>query len=152
MATATSTTKTAVSFSADERAAMKAHAAELKTAARRKNSRSAKADGEQDVLAKIADMDDYDRPIAERLHALIKSVAPELACKTWYGMPSYTRGDKIVCFLQPAAKFKTRYAVLGFNDVANLDDGDLWAVNYALRAMTADTEARVTELPRRALS
>ncbi|MEU6583600.1 DUF1801 domain-containing protein [Nocardia sp. NPDC046763] len=150
MATETTTKKTTVGFSAEERAAMKAHAAELKTAARR-GSRSAKADGEQDVLAKIAEMTGSDREIAERLHALIKSVAPELTCKTWYGMPSYVRDGKIVCFFQTAAKFKTRYATLGFNDIANLDDGDLWPVNYALQAMTPAVEARVTELVKKAL-
>ncbi|MGW4123553.1 iron chaperone [Nocardia sp. NPDC004711] len=147
----TTAKKTTVGFSAEERAAMKAHAAELKTAARR-GSRSTKADGEQDVLAKIAEMTGTDREIAERLHALIKSVAPELTCKTWYGMPSYLRDGKIVCFFQTAAKFKTRYAVLGFNDIANLDDGDLWAVNYALKAMTPETESRITDLLKRALS
>ncbi|MFJ9366896.1 iron chaperone [Nocardia sp. NPDC101769] len=151
MATQTTTKKTTVGFSAEERAAMKAHAAELKTAARR-GSRSAKADGEQDVLAKIAEMTGSDREIAERLHALIKSVAPELTCKTWYGMPSYMRDGKIVCFFQTAAKFKTRYATLGFNDIANLDDGDLWPVNYALKTMTPAVEARVTELVKKALS
>lgn len=152
MATRTPAQKTTVGFSADERAAMKAHAAELKTAARRGNSRSAKADGEQDVLAKIAEMDDADRVLAERLHALVKSIAPELGAKTWYGMPSYTRDGKIVFFFQPAAKFKYRYAILGFNDAANLDDGEMWPVNYALQSMTPATEARITELMRQALS
>ncbi|APA99782.1 iron chaperone [Nocardia seriolae] len=150
--TAESTTqKSTTGFTAEERAAMKAHAAELKTAARR-SPRNAKADGERDVLAKIAEMTGSDRELAERLHALIKSVAPELTCKTWYGMPSYMRDGKIVCFFQAAAKFNYRYATLGFNDVANLDDGDLWPISYALKAMTPETESRITELLRQALS
>lgn len=151
MATQNTTKKTTVGFSDAERAAMKAHAAELKTAARR-SPKNAKADGEQDLLAKIAEMTGTDREIAERLHTLIKSVAPELACKTWYGMPAYTRDGKIICFFQPAAKFKYRYATLGFNDPANLDDGDMWAVTYALQAMTPQVEARITDLLTKALS
>ncbi|MEC3919783.1 iron chaperone [Nocardia sp. CDC160] len=152
MATKSTTAqKTTVGFSAEERAAMKAHAAELKTAARR-SSRSAKADGEQDVLAKIADMTGTDRESAERLHALIKSEFPDLTCKTWYGMPSYMVDGKIVCFFQPATKFKTRYATLGFNDIASLDDGDLWPVSFALQKMTPAVEARITDLLRKALS
>ncbi|MGW4242475.1 iron chaperone [Nocardia sp. NPDC004722] len=151
MTTQNTTKKTTVGFSDAERAAMKAHATELKTAARR-SAKNAKADGEQDVLAKIAEMTGTDREIAERLHALIKSVAPDLTCKTWYGMPAYCRDGKIVCFYQPAAKFKYRYATLGFNDPANLDDGDLWAVTYALQAMTPAVESRITALLTKALS
>ncbi|AYF76167.1 DUF1801 domain-containing protein [Nocardia yunnanensis] len=143
--------KTTVGFSAEERAAMKAHAAELKTAARR-SSRSAKADGEQDVLAKIAEMTGTDREIAERLHALTKTVAPDLTCKTWYGMPAYARDGKIVFFFQPAAKFNYRYATLGFNDPANLDDGNLWPVTYAIQSMTPTVESRIKSLITQALS
>ncbi|MVU83116.1 hypothetical protein GPX89_38495 [Nocardia sp. ET3-3] len=151
MTTQTSAKQTAIGFTAEERAAMKSHAAELKAAARRAKSANAAAEAEREVLAKITEMTGADREIAERLHALIKSVAPELTCKTWYGMPSYVRDGKILCFFQPAAKFKTRYAVLGFNDVATLDEGDIWAVNFAIQRMTPETEAKITELLTKAL-
>ncbi|MFH9861974.1 iron chaperone [Streptomyces sp. NPDC017202] len=132
-------------FSAEEREAMKDHARELKTAVRR-GPRSAKADGESDVRAKIAGMEDADRVLAERLHEIVRATAPHLTPKLWYGMPAYARDGKVVCFFQSAQKFKTRYATLGFSDQAHLDDGTLWPTSYALTALTADTEARIVAL------
>ncbi|WP_188192340.1 iron chaperone [Nonomuraea sp. SYSU D8015] len=129
---------------------MKEHAQELKTAARR-GSRAAKADGERDVLAKIAEMAEADRVIAERVHAIIKASAPTLSPKLWYGQPAYAKDGKIVCFFQPAAKFKTRYATLGFNDPAQLDDGTMWPTAFALTELTAAGEARIGELVKRAV-
>ena len=129
---ATAKNKTSGRFTDDERAAMKEYSQELKTAARR-GPRAAKADGETDVLAKIAEMSEPDRALAERLHAVIKASAPALSPRTWYGMPAYARDGKVVCFFQPAQKFKTRYATLGFNDTANLDDDDLGDVAEILR-------------------
>ncbi|MCX0273638.1 DUF1801 domain-containing protein [Nocardia zapadnayensis] len=142
--TATKNTAT-VAFSAAERAAMKEHAHELKTAARR-GSRAAKADGEGDVLAKIAEMSEDDRALAERIHALVKASAPELSPKLWYGMPAYAKDGKVVCFFQSAAKFKARYATLGFNDSANLDNGALWPTSFALTGLTPADESRIGEL------
>src|SRR5262252_526084 len=136
-------------FTDEEQAAMKEHGQELKTAARR-GPRAAKADGENDVLAKIAEMSEPDRALAERLHALIKASAPALSPRTWYGMPAYTKDSKIVCFFQPAQKFKTRYATLGFNDSAHLDEGMLWPVAYALKELTAADEARIGALVKKA--
>lgn len=130
-------------FSAEERQAMKDRAAELKAA---KKGEAA----EQDVLEKIAAMDDADRAIAEKLHALVKEVVPGVGCKTWYGFPSYLNDGDIVVFYQPAAKFGTRYGTLGFNDSARLDDGDLWPTAYALTAWNARVEKQVTALIRRA--
>ncbi|MET8050124.1 DUF1801 domain-containing protein [Streptosporangium sp. NPDC005286] len=138
-------------FTDEERAAMKEHAQELKTAARR-GSRAAKADGERDVLAKIAGMAEADRFIAERLHAIIKADAPALSPKLWYGMPAYAKDGKVVCFFQSAEKFKARYATLGFNDPANLDDGTVWPTAFALTELTADDEARISALVRQAAS
>jgi hypothetical protein len=143
--------KTSGGFTAEERAAMKDHAHELKTAARR-GPRAAKADGESDVLGKIAEMPERDRAMAERLHAIVKASAPDLSPRTWYGMPAYARNGKIVCFFQPAQKFKTRYATLGFNDVANLDEGTMWPVAYALAELTAADEARIAALVKQAVS
>ncbi|MCP2294335.1 Uncharacterized conserved protein YdhG, YjbR/CyaY-like superfamily, DUF1801 family [Nocardia amikacinitolerans] len=143
--------KTAVGFTDEERAAMKEHAQELKTAARR-GSRATKADGEKDVLAKIADMADADRVLAERIHAIVKADAPDLAPKLWYGMPAYAKDGKVVCFFQSAEKFKARYATLGFNDSANLDDGTLWPTAFALTKLTAADEKKIGELVRRAVS
>jgi uncharacterized protein YdhG (YjbR/CyaY superfamily) len=143
-------TKSYDGFDADERAAMKERAQELKSASR-KGAR-AKPDGESDVLAKIAEMADSDRAIAERLHAIIKDNAPELAPKTWYGMPAYAKDGKVVCFFQPADKFKARYPTLGFSDPANLDDGNMWPTSYALTKLTATDEARVIELVKKAVS
>jgi len=151
---ATSTTaknKTSGGFTADERAAMKEHGQELKTAARR-GPRASKADGESDVLGKIAEMPETDRALAERLHAIIKASAPALSSRTWYGMPAYAKDGKIVCFFQPAQKFRTRYATLGFNDAANLDEGTMWPIAYALTELTADDEARIGALVKKAVS
>jgi hypothetical protein len=152
--TAQATTKRGKSsgaFTDDERAAMKEHAQEQKTTARR-GSRASKADGEADVLAKIADMPGPDRSKAERLHALIKDTAPDLAPKTWYGMPAYAKDGDIICFFQPASKFKARYATLGFSDQANLDDGTMWPASYALTELTKADEAKIRELVKKAVS
>ncbi len=145
------TTKSYDGFDAEERAAMKERAQELKSESR-KGARSAKADGESEVLAKIAEMSDRDRAIAERLHAIIKENAPELSPKTWYGMPAYAKDGKVVCFFQPADKFKARYPTLGFNDPANLDDGNMWPTSYALTKLTASDEPRIVELMKKAVS
>jgi uncharacterized protein YdhG (YjbR/CyaY superfamily) len=136
-------------FTAEERAAMKERAAELKAEARRGKS---KADGESDVIAKIAEMPEPDRAMAERLHAIVKESAPDLSPKTWYGMPAYARDGKIVCFFQSAHKFKARYATLGFNDAANLDDGAMWPTSFALKELTAAEEARIGALVKKAVS
>ena len=138
-------------FTDDERAAMKEYAQELKTAARR-GSKASKADGEADVLAKIAEMTGSDRALAERIHAIVEASAPELSPKTWYGMPAYAKDGKIVCFFQSAAKFKARYATLGFNDPANLDDGTMWPTAFALTKLTAADEARIGALVKQAAS
>ncbi len=130
-------------FTDEERAAMKDHAQELKTA---------KPDGESDVLAKIAEMAEPDRALAERLHHIIRASAPSLSPKTWYGMPAYARNGKVVCFFQSAQKFKTRYATLGFSDQANLDDGAMWPNAFALKALTAVEEARIAALVKKAVS
>ena len=143
--------KTSGGFTVEERAAMKEHAQELKTAARR-GPRAAKADGESDVLAKIAEMPEPDRSLSERLHAIITGSAPALTPRTWYGMPAYAKDGKIVCFFQPAQKFKTRYATLGFNDAANLDEGAMWPIAYALTELTAADEARIGALVKQAVS
>jgi uncharacterized protein YdhG (YjbR/CyaY superfamily) len=132
-------------FTAEERAAIRERAKEEKAA-------SSRADGERDVLEKIAEMRAPDRAMAERLHALIKANAPDLAPKTWYGMPSYTKDNKIICFFQPAEKFKTRYATLGFNDSAHLDDGGLWPVAFALTKLTAAEEAKIIALVKKSVS
>jgi uncharacterized protein YdhG (YjbR/CyaY superfamily) len=141
--------KSSEGFTDDERAAMKERSQELKTAARR-GSRAAKADGEQDVLAKIAEMPEPDRTMAGRLHAIVKSSAPALSPKTWYGMPAYARDGKVVCFFQSAQKFKTRYATLGFSDAANLDDGAMWPTAFALKKLTSAEEARIGALVKQA--
>ncbi|WP_435881323.1 iron chaperone [Streptomyces bobili] len=141
--------KTFDGFTAEEREAMKDHARELKTSARR-SPRTAKADGESDVRAKIAEMEDADRVLAERLHEIVRAAAPQLTPKLWYGMPAYARDGKVVCFFQSARKFKSRYATLGFSDQANLDDGTLWPTSYALTGLTAGTEAQIIALIERA--
>ncbi|MEU1982790.1 DUF1801 domain-containing protein [Nocardia sp. NPDC019395] len=141
--------KTPVKFSAEERAAMKEHAQELKTEARR-GGRAGKADGERDVLAKIAEMSASDRALAERIHAIVTASAPGLTPKLWYGMPAYARDGKVVCFFQSAAKFKARYATLGFNDSALLDEGTVWPTAYALTTLTAVDETRIGELVQKA--
>jgi uncharacterized protein YdhG (YjbR/CyaY superfamily) len=138
-------------FTEEERAAMKDHAQELKTTARR-GSRGAKAAGEGDVLAKIAEMQDADRVLAEKLHAIVKANAPDLAPKLWYGMPAYAKDGKVLCFFQAAQKFKTRYATFGFNDVANLDDGTVWPTAFALTKLTPADEARIGALVKQAAS
>jgi uncharacterized protein YdhG (YjbR/CyaY superfamily) len=137
-------------FTADERAAMKERARELKAASRR--NAAPKGDDEADLLAKIAEMTDPDRTMAERLHAVIRTNAPGLAPKLWYGMPAYARDGKVVCFFQPAQKFKTRYATLGFNDPAHLDEGTMWPTAFALTTLTAADEARIGALVRKAAS
>jgi uncharacterized protein YdhG (YjbR/CyaY superfamily) len=131
-------------FTAEERAAMKERAQELK--------RRGKADGERDVLAKIAEMQEPDRAMAERLHALIKASAPGLSPRTWYGMPAYGKDGKVVCFFQNAQKFKTRYATFGFSDKASLDDGAMWPTAFALTELTAAVEARIAALVKQAVS
>jgi uncharacterized protein YdhG (YjbR/CyaY superfamily) len=143
--------KTSQGFTDEERAAMKERAQELKASARR-GPRADKADGERDVLAKIAEMSEPDRTLAERLHALIAASAPALAPKTWYGMPAYARDGKVVCFFQSAAKFNTRYATLGFSETANLDDGAMWPVAFALVELTAEEEAKISALLVKAVS
>ena len=143
--------KTPQAFTADERAAMKERAKEVRGAARR-SQRPTKEDDENEVLAKIAEMRESDRAIAERLHSVITANAPTLSPKLWYGMPAYARDGKLICFFQPAQKFKTRYATLGFNDSAHLDDGALWPVAYALTAVTAAAEARLAALVKQAVS
>jgi uncharacterized protein YdhG (YjbR/CyaY superfamily) len=132
-------------FTDEERAAMKARARELKAEARA-------ADGERDVLAAIAELPEPDRAMAERLHALITAGAPALSPKTWYGMPAYARDGKVVCFFQSAQKFKTRYATFGFSDAANLDEGSVWPVAFALKELTAAEEKRILALVKRAVS
>jgi len=148
---ATARNKASGRFTDEERAAMKEYAQELKTEARR-GPRAAKAEGEGDVLAKIAEMAEPDRALAERLHAIITASAPTLSPRTWYGMPAYAKDGKVVCFFQPALKFKSRYATLGFNDAAALDDGAMWPVAYALTELTAADEARIGALVKRAVS
>jgi uncharacterized protein YdhG (YjbR/CyaY superfamily) len=134
----------AKAFTDEERAAMKERAREMKVAKTR-------AEGEADVVAKIAEMAEADRVIAERLHALVTAGAPQLAPKTWYGMPAYANDDgKVVCFFQSAQKFKSRYATFGFNDSAKLDDGAIWPVAFALKEWNTDVEARITALVKRA--
>src|SRR5919199_656044 len=145
------TGKASKGFTDEERVAMRERAQELKAAGRR-GARAAKADGESDVLAKIAEMPKPDRVIAERLHALIKDSAPDLAPRTWYGMPAYAKDGKVVCFFQSAAKFKSRYATLGFSDRANLDDGSMWPTAFAVTELTADVEARIAALVKKAVS
>jgi uncharacterized protein YdhG (YjbR/CyaY superfamily) len=143
--------KTSTTFTDDERAAMKERAQELRTDARR-GRRSTTADPESEVLAKIAELPEPDRILAERLHAIIRASAPTLVPKLWYGMPGYALDGKVVCFFQSAAKFKTRYATFGFNESANLDEGTMWPTAFALTTLTADTEARIAELVKNAVS
>ncbi|MEV6175991.1 DUF1801 domain-containing protein [Streptomyces sp. NPDC052015] len=135
-------------FTDEERGAMKERAKELKAARR---PRAAKADAESDVLAKIAEMPEADRVLAERLHDIVKSSAPDLSPKLWYGMPAYARNGKVVCFFQSAQKFKTRYATLGFSDQAGLDEGTMWPTTYALTKLTAEDEARIAALIKKAV-
>ena len=146
----TATNKTSEGFSAEERAAMKERAKELKAEARANKDKAA---GESDVLAKIAEMPEPDRAMAKRLHAIIKASAPDLSPKTWYGMPAYANKDgKIVCFFTAASKFNSRYATFGFNDVANLDEGAMWPASFALKELTAAEEAKIAALVKKAVS
>jgi uncharacterized protein YdhG (YjbR/CyaY superfamily) len=130
-------------FTAEERAAMKERVREVK---------ADKGEGESAVLAKIAEMTAQDRAIAKRLHVIVKASAPILSPKTWYGMPAYAKDGKVVCFFTPAHKFKTRYATFGFNDAANLDEGTVWPVAFALKELTAADEARIDALVKKAVS
>jgi len=146
----TAVDQTAEGWTDDERAAMKARAQEVKAAARR-GPRAGKADGEGEVLAKIAELPAADRAMAERLHAIITASAPALAPKTWYGMPAYAKDGKVVCYFTPASKFNSRYATFGFNDAANLDDGAMWPTSFALTELTAADEARIAALVKKAV-
>ena len=137
--------RTVAKFTDEERGAMKDRVQELKAAAD-------KADGENDVLAKIAELPAPDRAMAKRVHAIIKASAPALSPRTWYGMPAYAKDGSIVCHFQPAQKFKTRYATLGFSDKANLDEGTMWPNAFALTKLTADDEARIGALVKKAAS
>src|SRR5919199_2312894 len=139
-------TRPSTGFTADERAAMRERAREAKAAL------TGNADGESDVLAKIAEMPERDRAMAERLHAIIKASAPALSARTWYGMPAYAKDGKVVCFFQSAQKFKTRYGTLGFSDKANLDEGAMWPTAFALKELTAAEEARIVALVKKAVS
>jgi uncharacterized protein YdhG (YjbR/CyaY superfamily) len=132
-------------FTAEERAAMKERAKELK-------AEKSKADGESDVLAKIAEMPKADRAMAKRIHAIVKASAPDLTPRTWYGMPAYAKDGKVVCFFKSASKFKSRYATFGFNDPANLDDGAMWATSFALKKLTAADEKKIGALVKKAVS
>jgi uncharacterized protein YdhG (YjbR/CyaY superfamily) len=141
----TASGKTSNGFTAEERAAMKERAQELKAEAR-------KADGESALLAKIAEMRGSDRAIAKRLHALIKTSAPALSPKTWYGMPAYAKDGKVLCYFQSAQKFNSRYATFGFSDEANLDEGAMWPTSFALKKLTASEEAKIGALVKKAVS
>jgi uncharacterized protein YdhG (YjbR/CyaY superfamily) len=141
----TKSAKKSQGFTAEERAAMRERAQELKAEAR-------KADGEKALLAKIAEMPKPDRVMAERLHAIVRANAPDLSPKTWYGMPAYARDGKVLCFFQSAAKFDSRYATFGFNDTANLDDGAMWPTSFALKKLTAADEKKIAALVKKAVS
>jgi uncharacterized protein YdhG (YjbR/CyaY superfamily) len=137
--------KASKGFTAEERAAMRERVKELKAEA-------SWADGERDVLEKIAAMEEPDRAMAKRVHEIVTASAPDLAPRTWYGMPAYAKDDKIVCFFRDARKFKTRYATFGFSDKANLDDGAMWPTDFALKKLTREVEARITKLVKQAVS
>jgi uncharacterized protein YdhG (YjbR/CyaY superfamily) len=147
----TATAKTFEGFTDEERGAMKERAKELKAATRR-GRRADESDGESAVLAKIAEMPEPDRVLGERVHAIVKASAPALSPRLWYGMPAYAKDGKVVCFFQCAQKFKTRYATFGFNDVANLDEGTMWPIAFALTELTAADEARIGALVKQAVS
>jgi uncharacterized protein YdhG (YjbR/CyaY superfamily) len=138
-------------FTAEEKAAMKERVREMK-AAERRGPRGAEADGESDVLAKIVEMSEPDRTMAERLHAIVKATAPDLSPRTWYGMPAYAKDGNVVCHFQSSEKFKTRYATIGFSDKADLDDGAMWPVGFAVRELTDSVEARIGGLLKQAVS
>ncbi len=150
-AKSTTAIKKSKGFTDEERAAMKERAQELKAEARR-GPRAAKSDGESDVLAKIAEMQGADRALAKRIHTIVKTSAPALSPRTWYGMPAYAKDGKVVCYFQSAQKFKSRYATFGFSDEANLDEGAMWPTSFALKELTAADEKRIGELVRRAVS
>jgi uncharacterized protein YdhG (YjbR/CyaY superfamily) len=147
--TTTANNKRSKGFTDEERAAMRERARELKSAGRKGTG---KADGESDVLAKIAEMPKADRELAERLHAIVRATAPELEPRTWYGMPAYAKDGKVLCFFRNASKFKTRYATFGFSDTANLDEGGMWPTDFALKDLTATEEKKIVELLKKALS
>jgi uncharacterized protein YdhG (YjbR/CyaY superfamily) len=136
-------------FTADERAAMKEYAQELQKTAKRKG-KATREDGERDIQEKIAGMPEPDRSTAARVHELVLAAVPELFPTTWYGMPAYSKDGKTICFFQAASKFKARFSTLGFSDKAQLDDGDMWPIYYALNALTPDVERQITELVRKA--
>jgi uncharacterized protein YdhG (YjbR/CyaY superfamily) len=148
----TATNKKSNGFTDEERAAMKERAQELKAEARRGRGKKGKADGERDVLAKIAEMKGSDRAMAKRLHAIIKETAPELTPRTWYGMPAYAKEGKVVCYFTAASKFKERYATFGFNASANLDEGNMWPTSFALKELTPAEEKRIAALVKKAVS
>jgi len=135
--------KTSEGFTAEERAAMRDRVREMKAGS---------SDGEGEVLAKIAEMQDSDRVMAERIHAIVKDTAPELTPRTWYGMPAYSKDGKVLCYFRGVQKFKTRYATFGFSDKANLDDGGMWPTDYALKELTAADEKRIVALVKQAVS
>ena len=144
----TKTSTTSTTFSAEEKEAMRERAKEQKAAAKRG---AAEADGERDLLAKVAEMPEPDRSMAERIHAIVKANAPDLMPKTWYGMPAWAKDGKIVCFFTPAAKFKARYASFGFNEDANLDEGSMWPTSWALTKLTDADEAKIAGLVKKAV-
>jgi len=144
----TKNNKESSGFTKEEQAAMKERAKELKAEARANKNRE---EGEKDLLAKIAEMTEPDRSMAERIHAIVTASAPDLMPKTWYGMPAYARDGKVVCFFQSAQKFDARYATLGFNDTANLDEGAMWPTSFALKELTASEEATISELVKKAV-
>jgi uncharacterized protein YdhG (YjbR/CyaY superfamily) len=146
-------TQKAASFTDEEKAAMKERVKELKAEERRAaRGEKARAEGERDLRAKIAEMGKPDRVMAERFHAIVSNTAPELMPRTWYGMPAYEKDGKVLCFFKPAEKFKMRYATFGFSDKANLDDGPMWPTDFALKELTAAAEKRIAELVKRAVS
>jgi uncharacterized protein YdhG (YjbR/CyaY superfamily) len=147
-AATTATGKASRGFTDEERAAMKERAKELKSEARASKN---KAEGERDVLAKIAEMPGPDRAMAKRVHAIVKASAPSLSPKTWYGMPAYAKDGKVVCFFQSADKFKSRYATFGFSDEANLDEGAMWPTSFALKKLTPGEESRIGALVKKAV-
>ena len=145
----TRTSTKAEAFTDEEKAAMKERAKELKAEARR--SKAGKGDGEADLLAKVAELPEADRVMAERIHTIVKETAPDLESRTYYGMPAWARNGKVICFFQPASKFKARYATFGFNDDATLDDGAMWPTSWALTTLTAAGEKAIAELVKKAV-
>ena len=140
-------------FTAEERAAMKERAKELKAEARRASrGKKAREEGERDLLAKVAEMEEPDRAMASRIHELVTAAAPDLVPRTWYGMPAYAKDGKVLCFFQSAGKFKARYATFGFSDTANLDDGAMWPTYFALKELTAAEEKKISALVKKAVS